>query len=152
MRKSVLVKIILGLIVVLTAFSACKKNSAACEGETATGRIIGYHPCDYFTPSNNKTKAGFVVEISNAASKDTVLCFNLPTNSFSFPEVDGESAANGNFLYEQSVQDQLKIRFHYRLLSNNEKTLVLCNARVYTAPILNATKGKEISITCFEKQ
>ncbi len=129
----------------------CKKKNL-CETVTSRGRIIGFDPCHYYTPSNNLKGAGFVIEIDNGMMKDTVVNYSIPQDIFQFPNVDDFAATNGQFLYTPDIQDKLKIKFNYRFALYNEKTAVLCNGMVWTGPFYAAVKGKEIFITCISSQ
>jgi len=133
-------------------FSYCKKNDNKCEVVSTNGRIIGYNPCRYYTPINDMLNPGFVIEIDNTTSKDTVIIYAIPTDLFQFPNIDESSAINGQFLYEPVLQDKFKIKFTYRFVPDNEKTAVVCRGNIYTAPFDAVIRGKEVSITCISKQ
>lgn len=129
----------------------CKKKKS-CESVISIGRIIGYDPCSYYTPSNNIKDAGFVIEIDNTTNKDTVVSYDIPNDIFQFPDVDGFTATNGQFLYPLDVQHKFKIKFNYRFAEENEKTAIICSWDINTAPFNAAVKGKEIFITCISPQ
>lgn len=125
----------------------CKKKNL-CETVTTKGRIIGYNPCWYYTSSNNRKDAGFVIEIDNITNKDTVVSYDIPNDIFQFPDVDDIAATNGQFLYATNFQQKFQIKFNYRFALENEKTAIVCRGSVYTAPFDAAVKGREIFITC----
>jgi hypothetical protein len=129
----------------------CKKKNL-CETVASKGRIIGYNPCRYYNPLNNRKDPGFVIEVDNGANKDTVVSYNIPTDIFQFPNVDDFAATTGQFLYAPNIQDKFQIKFNYRFTPEVEKTAVLCLANIWTAPFDAAVKGKEIFITCISPQ
>ena len=133
-------------------FLGCKKKDNLCETVSSKGRIIGFDPCRYYTPSNKTEGAGFVIEIDNGTTKDTVVNYSIPQDLFQFPDIVGFAATNGQFLYAPDIQNKLKIKFNYRFALDNEKTAVLCNGMVWTGPFDAAVKGKEIFITCISQQ
>lgn len=139
--------ILFGILII----EGCKKKNL-CEIVSSKGRIIGYNPCRYYTPLNNRKDAGFVIEIDNGSNKDTVVSYNIPNDIFQFPNVDDFAATNGQFLYTPDVQDIFQIKFNYRFTPENEKTAVLCLANIWTAPFNAAVKSKEVYITCISPQ
>ena len=145
---------LLGKILLLTVFiiAGCRKKNNLCETVSSRGRIIGYDPCRYYTPINIRKDAGFVIEIDNGISKDTVVNYGISGEIFQFPYIDMFAAINGQFLYAPDVQDKFKIKFNYRFALDNEKTVVFCLANIWTAPFNAAVKGKEIFITCISPQ
>ncbi|HRP33074.1 MAG TPA: hypothetical protein PKV73_14345 [Agriterribacter sp.] len=118
----------------------CKKDNN-CK-DKVKGRIIGFHPCWYYAPSNERKDGGFVIEIEDGSSKDTVVSFQIPSNLFPFPEINQMAAINGQYLYPPSLQDQFKIELSYRLIPETEGTFVLCLGNVNIAPFLQATEGQ----------
>lgn len=130
----------------------CKKKDNLCETVSSKGRIIGYNPCRYYTPINKRKDAGFVIEIDNGITKDTVVNYNISDGLFQFPYIDDNAATNGQFLYTSDIQNKFKIKFNYRFALENEKTAVLCLANIWTGPFYAAVKGKEIFITCISQQ
>lgn len=135
--------------------SSCKKhknvtNDVSCENVSSKGRIIGYDPCWYYTPARKHT--GFVIEIDNGITKDTVVNYSIPENLFQFPYIDKFAAMNGEFLYPPDIQNKLKIKFNYRFALDSEKTAVPCLANIWTFPFNAAVKNKEIFITCISPQ
>lgn len=139
------------LLLNVLIIDGCKKKNL-CETVTSKGRIIGYNPCWYYTPLNNRKDAGFVIEIDNGTTKDTVVSYNIPNDIFQFPFVDDFAATNGQFLYAPDIQDKLQIKFNYRFALENEKTAIVCRGSIYTAPFDAAVKRKEIFTTCLSKQ
>jgi hypothetical protein len=131
---------------------SCKKKENLCENVISKGRIIGYNPCRYYTPANQRKDAGFVIEIDNGTTKDTAVAYNIPTDIFEFPSIDGFAATNGQFLYSVNIQEKQKIKFNYRFASETEKTAVLCLGSINTAPYDAAVKRKEIFMTCTSPQ
>jgi hypothetical protein len=144
----------LGIILLLTVFiiAGCKKKNNLCETVSSRGRIIGYDPCRHYTPSFKRKDAGFVIEIDNGISKDTVVNYSIPVNLFQFPDIDPRATINGQFLYAPDIQDKFKIKFNYRFALDNEKTAVLCIHNIMTYPFDAAVKGKEIFMTCISPQ
>lgn len=143
-----------GILLLATVFiiSGCKKKNNLCQNVPSKGRIIGYDPCQYYTPVNKRKDAGFVIEINNGTTKDTVVNYSILQYLFEFPYINGDAATNGQFLYAADIQDKFKIKFNYRFALDNEKTAVLCNGMVWTGPFYAAVKGKEIFITCMSPQ
>ncbi|MFT3947380.1 MAG: hypothetical protein QM763_10470 [Agriterribacter sp.] len=129
---------------------SCKKDNN-CK-DKVKGRIIGFHPCRYFTPSHDRKDGGFVIETEEGSPKDTVVSFQIPSNLFSFPEINQLEAQSGQYLYQPSIQNQFKIELSYRTLPESEVTSVLCLGNVNTAPFNQATEGREIFIYCISKQ
>jgi hypothetical protein len=139
------------LLAISLIIEGCKKKNS-CETIISKGRIIGYDPCRYYTPSNKIKNAGFVIEIDNGTSKDTVVNYSIPQDLFDFPDIDGFTATNGQFLYPADIQEKFKIKFNYRVTPDNEMTAILCNSMVFTGPFYAAVKDKEIVIFCISKQ
>lgn len=139
---------------ILTTFIgfSCRKKNVLCETVSSKGRIIGYNPCRYYTPSNKIKDAGFVIEIDNGITKDTVVNYSIPDDLFQFPYIDDNAATNGQFLYILDTQDKFKIKFNYRFALENEKTAVVCRGNIYTAPFDAAIRRKEVFITCISRQ
>lgn len=133
------------------SIEGCKKKKL-CEKVYYSGRIIGYNPCWYYSPVNNRADAGFVVEIDNSINKDTVVSYNIANDIFQFPSVDDFSASNGQFLYAAVAQDKFQIKFNFRFAPQTEKTAIVCRGNVYTAPFDAAVKGKEVIINCISPQ
>lgn len=144
----------LGILLLLAIFiiAGCRKKNNLCETVSSKGRIIGYDPCRYYTPSNKLKGAGFVIEIDNGITKDTVVNYGISGNLFQFPYIDGYAAMNGQFLYAPDIQDKFKIKFNYRFALDNEKTFIPCLANIWIGPYYAAVKGKEIFITCISQQ
>lgn len=143
--------VIILFLLIASIIAGCKKKNL-CETLTSKGRIIGYNPCWYYSPVNNRKDAGFVVEIENGANKDTVVSYDIPNDIFQFPDVDDFAAANGQFLYAPAAQDKFQIKFNYRFALENEKTAIVCRGSIYTSPFDAAVKGKEIFLTCISPQ
>ncbi len=148
--KTYFILTVLIFFLALFSSSSCKKTKECLA--TSKGRIIGYDPCRYYTPINKIKDAGFVIEIDNGVTKDTVVSYNISDDLFQFPYIDGNTATNGQFLYTPDTQDKFKIKFNYRFALENEKTAVICLANIWTGPFYAAVKGKEIFITCISQQ
>lgn len=144
----------LGILILSDVFiiAGCRKKNNVCETVSSKGRIIGYDPCRYYTPTNKRKDAGFVIEIDNGISKDTVVNYSIPEGLFEFPNINGFGATNGQFLYAPDIQDKFKIKFNCRFALENEKTAVLCLHNIWTGPFYAAVKGNEIFITCISPQ
>ena len=140
------------LLLAVFIIAGCRKRSNLCDNVSSKGRIIGYDPCRYYTPSSKLEGAGFVIEIDNGITKDTVVNYRIPQDLFQFPYIDGFGAINGQFLYTPDIQDKFKIKFNYRFAFDNEKTVFPCIDIINGAPFYAAVKGKEIFITCISPQ
>lgn len=151
--KKIILSSLTGMLFTLIMFLSCKKEKTGlCQNVSSRGRIIGYDPCRYYTPINKRKDAGFVIEIDNGITKDTVVNYSIPEGFFQFPYINDYAAMNGQFLYALDIQDKFKIKFNYRFALDNEKTAVPCLANIWTAPFNAAVKGKEIFITCISPQ
>ncbi|MGN6533538.1 MAG: hypothetical protein ACTHK0_17485 [Ginsengibacter sp.] len=140
------------LTLAIFVFAACKKNKTKnCYTTSGKGRIIGYHPCANYFQANHIYGAGFVVEIDKTTTKDTMVTFQIPEGSFTFkPEyIDGSYSL---FLFRPEVQDMFKIKFTYKVAVDNEKTNIVCNGMINTAPYDAAVRNREIFVSCISKQ
>lgn len=142
----------LSLFLTVSTLFGCKKETTNCN-PTSKGRIIGYDPCrHYSTATSNVQGSGFVIEIDNDTSKDTVVTYGIPNGLFQFPAISNYAATNGWFLYAPETQNKLLIKFDYRFAFDNEKSAVLCKDNIYIAPFNSAVKGREIFITCISSR
>ena len=132
------------------ASNSCKKNpdtSIQCTGVSANGRIIGYDPCLNYLTFNKVQGAGFVIEVNNGSSKDTVVTYDIPEGLFNFlPQY--KDGSYSSYLFRPEVQDLFKIKFNYRLAKDNEKTFVVCGGTINWADFLAAVKEREIITSC----
>lgn len=137
---------ILVILLILILFFSCKKKNETCETANTNGRIIGYDPCRRYDKVPLKD-AGFVIEIDNGATKDTTVKYGMPDNLFVFQTsyIDGSYSS---YLFRPEVQDKFKIKFKYRYAADNEKTTVICDGMVNTAPFYAAVKGTEVFLSC----
>ena len=128
-----------------------KPKPDSCATVSSKGRIIGWNPCCHFMNSNKVMGAGFIIEIDNGATRDTVASYNMPDGLFQFlPSYILDS--HSNYLFVPDVQDKFKIKFNYRFVPDDEKKYCLCSGSVYTGGFFIATKGKQIVITCISPQ
>jgi hypothetical protein len=140
------------LIISVLVCASCKKNKMPnCYSTAGKGRIIGYHPCANYIQANRTYGAGFVVEIDKITSKDTIVTFQMPEEVFTFkPEyIDGSYSS---YLFRPQVQDLFKINFTYKIAGDNEKTNIVCNGMINTAPYDAAIRNREIFVSCISKQ
>ena len=141
----------LATICVILLLSCNKDKKFPCFPETATGRIIGFDPCVYYNSSDTVYGAGFVLEINNGLSRDTVATYQIPNGLFDFPEIDPVLATNGAFLFPIELQDNYKIRFSYRRPFDNELTAYVCPGNINIALFYWATKGEQVLVNCVSK-
>jgi hypothetical protein len=150
MKKLNLILVFFTVLLVISN-SSCKKNKTEpCYSNEASGRIIGFDPCREYATFGKVNGAGFVIERTVNGVKDTVACYDMPENLYSFqPTYLGTGYSS--FLFEPTTQNLFKIKFSFRELGDNEKTIFVCLPLVYSSDFNRAVKGKQIKITCINK-
>lgn len=134
---------LIALIIALFG-SACKKR-ILCISNT-NGRIIGFDPCRNYYSGRAIYGSGFVIEINNGITNDTVVTYQIPETLFAFQPSDFNGSTP--FLFRPEIQDMFKIKLNFKYAADNEKTFVLCAGNIDIADYTRAVKGKEIFINC----
>jgi hypothetical protein len=146
--KKYLVSALLLLIVSVISLT-CKKNNAPPD-PVVLGTVIGFDQCTVNLSKN--ISAGYVIKIDSISAAtgdtitiDTATTYNLP-DIFEF--------ANGifdyyqfSYLFPDNYRSKYKFKFSYTIVPNDQKFESICKADIYLAPVIEATKGKQISIT-----
>jgi len=104
------------------------KDDTTCVTLSAKGRIIGFDPTMSFLNFDTSRfinydptlGPGYLVEIDNALTRDTVITYRIKTNNFTFSPSHDRIASF--YLFKPEFQDSLKIKFNYTTVI--EKTVV----------------------------
>lgn len=135
-------------LVTISLFTACNKEQqlnasiqlsqtasqpepvkdTTCVTLSAKGRIIGFDPTMNFLNFDTSRfinydptlGPGYLVEIDNALTRDTVITYRIKTNNFTFSPSHDKIASF--YLFKPEFQDSLKIKFNYKTVI--EKTIV----------------------------
>lgn len=145
-------RLLIVILIIITVTSCKKDKRLKCYSTTTTGRIIGFDPCSYYKDPAHVYGYGFVIEIDNGATKDTVANYQIPDGLFVFPPIETWVAYNGDFLFASDLQDRYKISFSYKIATGSELISFVCPGIVNQGPYYQAVKNRQVLISCISKR
>ncbi len=145
-------RLLIFILIIITVTSCKKDKRLKCYNTTSTGRIIGFDPCSYYKDPAHVYGYGFVLEIDNGTTKDTVANYQIPDGLFVFPPIENWNAYNGEFLFAADLQDRYKISFSYKTASGSELISVVCPGIINLGPYSQAVKNRQVLLSCISKR
>lgn len=134
-----------------------KPNPDTCVNVSSKGRIIGFNPfmsflnfdTARFVKYDNTLGPGYVIEIENGVTKDTVITYRITTTN-NFLLKPSHDNIGSLYLFKREFQDSLKIKFNYKLVNEKTEVFILTNTMTNVASIwVNFIKIKEeVILSC----
>lgn len=133
-----------------------------CSNPSAKGRIIGFNPVmsflnfdsSRFVRYDTTLGPGYLIEIQNGDVKDTVISYKITTNQFQYKPLKQDIASL--YLFKQSYQDSLKIKFNYQVKTDKTEikpvAFVIADGVIFNTWFKFIENRKEIIMNCVSHQ
>lgn len=134
-------------VIVVKPENSVQTPKDTCLNVSSKGRIIGFNPfmsflnfdTSRFVKWDSTLGPGYLIEIENGLTKDTVITYRITYNNFILSPSKNKTASMGFFKSE--YQDSLKIRFNYKIVDNKTKLI----------PFFSTTDGAYVIIEMWLK-
>ena len=145
-----------------SSLNAIVTSKDTCVNPSSKGKVIGFNPLmnflnfdtSRFIKYDSTLGPGYLIEIDNDITKDTVICYRIITDHFQYKPLQGNIASL--YLFNQQYQDSLKIKFNYHIITDKTEIKPFAVTDIEYARFsiwFNYIKNKkEIAMSCVSHQ